>query len=188
MYLNANYILHESFLRHWLTNEYHPWWETWQLSNKWLHYQCLIFREHALVWQRFLVVGFTSLLFFLCPSKSNLSWGKKKQKKNKRGVLRCWQDDVDLLLTVYHCTFWKLTKEFACKQLCADLGMKIHKVENSVCKDFLFQKPDVGFAYQREWDTSIPSSTRSKPWLSMNCNEPPSFSARNSAEIKAEEA
>lgn len=49
-----------------LTNEYQPWWETWQPSNKWLHYQCLIFRKHALLWRRctigMLFTPFSSLL------------------------------------------------------------------------------------------------------------------------------
>lgn len=57
-----------SFCCHWLTNEYQPCWETWQLSNKWLHYQYLIFREHALLWW----ICRTGKLFTPVPSEPQL--------------------------------------------------------------------------------------------------------------------
>lgn len=148
---------------------------------------------HASVWQRFIVVGFTCFLFSLLsiwkkPVQNRR--GKKETRKNPKQnnpALQCRQrDDVELILTVCQCTFWKLTKEFACKQHWCSFGDEDTSSSKQCVLRFSFQNPDASFAYQKEWDTSIPSSTRSEPWLSMNCNEPPSFSARNSAGIKAE--
>lgn len=147
---------------------------------------------HASVWQRFLVVGFTCFLFSLLsiwkkPEPNRGGKKKKQEKKQNKPALQCRQrDDVELILTVYQCTFWKLTKEFACKQHWCSFGDEDTSSSKQCVLRFSFQNPGASFAYQREWDTSIPSSTRSEPWLSMNCDEPPSFSARNSAGIKAE--
>lgn len=120
------------FLRHWLTNEYEPWWETWQLSNKWLHYQYLIFREHASLWQRCGI--YISVIFFVTISKKP---GPKNGKKKTMKKNRIYQ----FMLTVYHYKFPKLTKEFACKQQWCWFGDEETSSSEQCVKKFSFQKP-----------------------------------------------
>lgn len=120
------------------------------------------------------VVEFTCLLFFPCPSKRCLG-------QRKKGFLKSRRDG--LMLTAYRYTFPKLTKEFACKQHWRWFGDKnTSSSEQWVwVKIFLFKTQTLALHIR---EGGRPYSPQHKNHV-LHCNEPLSFSTRNSAGIKA---
>lgn len=112
-----------------------------------------------------------SLIFPVSIWKKPGAKNRKKEKKQER-VLRSGRDDVELMLTVYHYTFPKLTKEFACKQhWCWFEDEDTSSSEQCVCKDFLFKTPTLAL-HIREGGIPVFPPAQDQNHV-FHCNEPP---------------
>lgn len=80
------------------------------------------------------------------------------QKITQDGVLKSWCDDAELMLTVYRCTFSKLTKQFPCEQPWCWFRDEdpSSNLANSECKDFLIKTLTLVLRIRESWIPVFP--------------------------------
>lgn len=110
------------------------------------------------------------------PRTKNRSRDRSRKKERGRRA--------ELALTPNHSTFPKLTKEFACKQHGADLGMKTHQVVNSLRVKIVFSNPTLAL-HIREGGKPVfpPAQDHNRVF---HCDQPPSSQPRIQLESKRE--